>query len=77
MANKQTAIDWLMEQYDKSFGPSFSLILNDEIKRAKAMHKEEIVKAVHFGINQWGGWDSLNGEQYYNETYGGNNEQKK
>lgn len=42
------------------------------LENLREMHKKEIEKSVDFAIQQWGGWDSLNGEQYYNETYGGN-----
>jgi hypothetical protein len=35
------------------------------------IEKEEIVKGVNFGTNQWGGWGVLNGEEYYKKTYGG------
>jgi hypothetical protein len=35
------------------------------------IEKDEIVKAVDFGTNQWGGWGVLNGEEYYEQTYGG------
>jgi chloramphenicol O-acetyltransferase len=50
MENKQTAVDWLMEQYDKSFGPSFSLIMNDEIKKAKEMEKEQAQNYAEFCV---------------------------
>ena len=47
----------------------------DEIIKLKhemlEMEKQQIIKGVDFGTNQWDGWDSVNGEQYYNETYGG------
>ena len=48
----------------------------DEIIKLKhemlEMEKQQIIKGVDFGTNQWDGWDSLNGEQYYEQTYGGN-----
>jgi hypothetical protein len=77
MENKQTAVDWLMEQYDKSFGPSFSLIMNDEIKKAKEMEKEQIAKAFDDGdynyhYSRKTGNDFENGEEYFKELYGGN-----
>jgi hypothetical protein len=75
MENKQTAVDWLMEQYDKSFGPSFSLIMNDEIKKAKEMEKKQIIQSVTFGQNNHTvmySQDLVIANDYYNETYGGN-----
>jgi hypothetical protein len=76
MENKQMAVDWLMEQYDKSFGPSFSLIMNDEIKKAKEMEKEQIEDAYQAGqdnVDYTASFVDENGlENYYEQTYGGN-----
>jgi hypothetical protein len=75
MSNKQqTAVEWLSEQFDSivELYPSQFERVNRAIEQAKEMEKEQIVKGVNFGTNQWGGWGVLNGEEYYNETYGGN-----
>ena len=42
-------------------------------EQAKAMHKEEIINATIYG-DWFEGCYGLNSEQYYNKTYGGNNE---
>lgn len=42
------------------------------IREAKAMHKEEIVDSYIEGHSIYG--ENTNAEQYYNETFGGNNE---
>ena len=69
--NKQTAVEWLI-----------NIVVQDQLERdmpmvrwieifeqAKAMHKNEIINAVEgFPIENRG----LLGEDYYNETYGGN-----
>ena len=56
--SKQTSIEWLIEQC-----PRINTIASLElIEQAKAMHKEEIVKAF--------GYEVIDGEQYYQETYG-------
>jgi hypothetical protein len=71
--NKQiNSIDWLVEELRKYIEEPWKYVPKGGkeaiIDKAKAMHKEEIIKA-------WvGGKGCLNGEHYYNETYGGNNE---
>ena len=71
MSNKQSSIEWLFyklwqTQKDK-------LNWHSLLKQAKTMHKEEIIHAY----NQ--SWHFRNlpyetGEKYYNETFGGNND---
>ena len=41
-------------------------------EQAKAMHKDEITDAYIDGHSTWG--ENTNAENYYNETFGGNNE---
>ena len=65
--SKQSSIEWLIDQVEDFIG----LIPVDIIQQAKQMHKEEIVEAYKYG--------NLSDvyfkpEQYYQETYGGNNE---
>jgi hypothetical protein len=63
----QTAVDWLLEKFNKTNG---QLIVLD-FEQAKEMEKQEIIKSYeegHFHLEL----DSYNPEQYYNETYGGN-----
>ena len=43
-------------------------------KQAKAMHKEEIKQAIMFGDCRGQIGTYATSEQYYNETFGGNNE---
>jgi hypothetical protein len=45
--------------------------LKEEIEQAKEMHKEEIIDAWMATDNEL---QRLAAEQYYNKTYGGNNE---
>ena len=74
---KVSSIDWLRSLYENR--PVFEeFISDDEWEQAKAMHKEEIIGAV--GVGSQFDRDYLYGyhdkaEQYYNETFGGNNEQ--
>ena len=70
---QQTAVDILCGKLAMKLGIpqaiTFYIDHAEEIAEAKAMHKEEIEKS-------WvGGKNCLSAEQYYNETFGGNNEQ--
>ena len=73
---KQTAVEWLQEQLKKgiNYNPLDSNSYLNEVekvfKQAKEMEKEQIVDAVDgFPIEN----RNLDGEQYYNETYGKGN----
>lgn len=64
---KQTAVEWLVEQYENNFPLTF-----DAIKQAKAMEKEQIIYA--YLKDRRGEFDVVlklidDAEQYYNETY--------
>jgi hypothetical protein len=64
MEKKQTAVEWLAERCGLQ-------ALEDVIAEAKQMEKEQIVKAyIADSVLRL----STKAEQYYNETYGGNNE---
>lgn len=44
-------------------------------QECQAMHKDEIINATIYG-DRFEGCYGLDSEQYYNETFGGNNEQR-
>ena len=75
--NKQSSVEWLVKELNQKID---FIPMNkwDEIKevieQAKAMHKEEIINATIYG-DRFEGCYGLDSEQYYNETFGGNNEQ--
>jgi hypothetical protein len=70
--NKQSSVEWLIEQYKKCFGPVIPLIMNNENEKAKAMHKEEIMNAHFEGqCDETEGYPLEIAKKYYNETYGG------
>ena len=77
---KQSSIDWLVEQLIPNAMRMFDATTCNAIEQAKAMHKEEIEDAWVVGYDE--GIDHANGEpshyessqQYYNETFGGENE---
>ena len=78
MENKQTAVEWLVEQYaNENYGI-------EVYEQAKAMEKEQIIDARVSGFASsaegWNGeipcmkWSEMvretKCEEYYNETYG-------
>ena len=83
MKNKQTAVQWYFEkqtELDNSFDEQEVDILEyierkKEIQdQAKQMEREQIEDAHEIGYINGGNHKSVNGEQYYNETYGGQDE---
>jgi hypothetical protein len=67
MEKKQTAVEWLEEQYYESEGK----LTKHEFEQAKAMHKEEMIKANRDGVDMVIAEERyITGEDYYNETYG-------
>ncbi len=75
--NKQSSIEWFKKELE-DYGTSERLKIDwktfDELfEQAKAMHKEEIVKAYN---QSWHLRDKPyeTAEKYYNETFGGKNE---
>ena len=85
--NKQSSINLFIEQLEEKGGAwenvsirrvQISIDVSEymELKtKAKAMHKEEIINATIYG-DRFEGCYGLDSEQYYNRTYGGNNEQQ-
>lgn len=78
---KQTAVEWLVEQIIKKhpiitqYLPNYNFD-KEIIQQAKQMEREQIIKAHKEG-NKHNGWALRHEhEQYYNEEYGGNNEQQ-
>jgi hypothetical protein len=60
-----TAVEWLALRYHHRQG----YLTQEDIEQAKAMEKEQIIKAVDSNFNyDNNGYPTL-GEQYYNETY--------
>lgn len=69
--DKQTSIEWLIECLNIHLTEEQKTQFEGLFQQAKQMHKEEIVEAYKYG--------NLSDvyfkpEQYYQETYGGNNE---
>jgi hypothetical protein len=76
---KQTVVEWLVEElrgYDDKGDFIFNGVITSElIEQAKAMHKDEIMNACDRFANSID-FEIEDFEHYYNETYGGNNEQQ-
>jgi hypothetical protein len=65
---KQTAVEWLIEQMP--LGIRMNLAENGiDFNQAKAMEKEQIVKAVYDSMGTNFDPNMGRAEQYYNETY--------
>jgi hypothetical protein len=72
MEKKQTAVEWLEEQYYESEGK----LTRHDFEQAKQMEKEQMIKFSYKVLNESN--DSITGyvdeEKIYNETYGGQDE---
>jgi hypothetical protein len=69
--NKQSSVRWIVEELEKfELGKSEFYSKTAIINHADRMHKEEIVQAYNDGC--YYGKDCWQ-EDYYNETFGGNN----
>ena len=85
--NKQSSVEWVIENLTlihallsrREIGVEFfNRKYNEIVEQGKAMHKEEIIAAKDDNYVYGEAWGKLGtlGEQYYNETFGGNNEQQ-
>jgi hypothetical protein len=63
MDKQLTAVEWIEYQVQQQ-GITHYFSLREILEQAKEMEKEQIIDAC------WAGGDD--GEQYYNQTYGGN-----
>jgi len=84
---KQTAIDWLISQIEEGSATSetyefiYIKIPYNALKQAKEMEKKQIKDAHHNGFTEGTCFGAAymyrykTSEEYYNETYGGENEQ--
>lgn len=69
--NKQSSIEWLAQQlYEQMEMCGDGNVYDKIIKQAKLLHKQEIVDAYYGELYYE---STSNGEHYYNETFGGDN----
>jgi hypothetical protein len=68
---QQTAVDWLFTTLDNilELYPSEWEKVSKAVEQAKVMEKEQIMKAIEVGYNQYFNQQYDSTEQYYNETY--------
>lgn len=75
--DKQSSVEFLTMQLIKN-----SIITNDDLRQAKAMHKDEHSNTWDKSVDDYkkrGGNDMrhwVDFDDYYNETFGGNNDKK-
>ena len=68
MKNKQTAVEWLIEELGEYF-PNEIGGIHLMVAKAKAMEKEQIREAYYKGVRDE--WEGIGNdfEDYYNKTY--------
>jgi hypothetical protein len=72
MEKKEISIYWLLDKIISKKHTDSEL--NYIFQQAEAMHKKEIMKSYYDGEADGRHNEYKGREQYYNETYGGNNE---
>jgi hypothetical protein len=72
MSNKETTVSWLISELTE-YGLMHKDILPSHpiFKKAKEMEKQQIIDAWYDGEAHWD--SGKNGNEYYKETYGGQN----
>ena len=68
MEKKQTAVEWLYVKLSTSSSDELVGNINNWFDQSKQMEKEQMIEAYYEG-KEYGFKEQ--GEQYYNETYGG------
>lgn len=74
--NKQSSVKWLARKLKDFPHIKHSYQFKELVKQAKAMHEDEIKQAIMFGDCRGKISTYATSEEYYNETFGGNNEQR-
>ena len=83
MAKKQTAVEWyanasheliVKKNNGEITNTDFLIMHHNLFYEAHKMEKEQIEDAHEIGYINGGNHKNVNGEQYYNETYGGQDE---
>ena len=69
--SKQTAVEWLIENMKKLNQHESLEEWNNLFEQAKVMEKEQIIDARQDGVDVVFKGYSISNEEYYNETYGG------
>jgi len=68
--NKQSSVDWLVNELELYYIGESKLVHYEIIEQAKEMEKEQIIKAhLCMDIDGYFHQDMEDGEIYYNENY--------
>ena len=67
MEKKQSSVEWFYQRI-------LAKDIESVFEQAKAMHKEEIIDAANKLLYHSTGPGDAAAKQYYNETFGGNND---
>ena len=73
MESKQTAVEWLVEEYAKAFKLPVNAVMQETIQQALEMEKEQINQACYDGYYSEQMMDT---REYYNNTYGKHSQKK-
>jgi hypothetical protein len=68
--SKQTAVQWLVNEYAKAFKIPINSVMLEIIEQALQMEREQIEEAYGDGLNAHR-VDFCNRNEYYQKTYGG------
>ena len=71
--SKQTAVQWLVNEYAKAFKIPINSVMLEIIEQALQMEREQIEEAYGDGLNAHR-VDFCNRNEYYQKTYGGQDE---
>lgn len=74
MSNKQSSIEFIIKSLMSR--NLYTKELLEEFEQAKAMHKQEMKDFYFKGWHRFKGNRDEDFDEYYNETYGGNNKQQ-
>jgi hypothetical protein len=69
--NKQSSVEWFFKWVNDNYEAT-NIEFANAFEQAKAMHKQEMIKFTNDYLDDD---QDITAEQYYNETFGGNNEQ--
>ncbi len=71
----KTAVEWLVEQYEKSFKINVNAVMQEPIQQAKEMEKQQIIDAFNAGDLDSDTYfipflkENDESENYYNKTF--------
>jgi hypothetical protein len=73
--NKQSSVEWFAQKlYETLEIRGDGYVIDSLLDLAKEMHKSEIIWAHGIKMKGVNNHKCVSGEQYYNETFGDNNE---